>query len=153
LVDQTEANYRKVFDVNVMGVLAGLKYEIRAMQARGGGAIVNISSVGGQIGLAGAAIYAASKCAIDGLTRSAALETAKLGIRVNAVAPGAIETPMMHRLTDTDPRIHATLVAAHPVGRTGLPADVAGAVLYLASDDAKFTTGSILTVDGGYTVQ
>jgi NAD(P)-dependent dehydrogenase (short-subunit alcohol dehydrogenase family) len=150
---QTDANYNHVFDVNVKGVLLSLKHEINAMQASGGGAIVNTSSMVGQIGMAGASVYVASKHAVNGLTRSAALETAKSGIRVNAVAPGAVRTPMMERFTGGKQDAQAAFAAAHPVGRTGLPDEVAEAVLYLASDKAQFTTGSILTIDGGFTTQ
>jgi NAD(P)-dependent dehydrogenase (short-subunit alcohol dehydrogenase family) len=150
---QTEANFRHVFDVNVKGVLFSLKHQIAAMQNNGGGAIVNTSSMVGDIGMAGASVYVASKHAVNGLTRSAALETARSGIRVNAVAPGAVRTPMMERFTGGDASAQAAFAAMHPVGRTGLPEEVAEAVLYLASDNAKFTTGSILTIDGGFTAQ
>jgi len=149
---QTDENYRRVFDVNVKGVLLSLKHEIAAMQNHGG-AIVNTSSVVGEIGMAGASIYVASKHAVNGLTRSAALETAKMGIRVNAVAPGTVNTPMTDRFTGGDKNIQSSIASAHPVGRTGLPEEIAEAVLYLASDNAKFTTGSILTIDGGYTAR
>jgi NAD(P)-dependent dehydrogenase (short-subunit alcohol dehydrogenase family) len=151
LVTQTTDNYRHIFDVNVLGVLLAMKHEIPAM--RNGGAIVNMSSMVGGIGMAGAGVYVASKHAVNGLTRSAALESAKSGIRVNAVAPGAIYTPMMERFTGGDRAAQANFAAMHPVGRTGLPEEVAEAVLYLASDKAGFTTGSILTMDGGYTAQ
>jgi len=152
VVTQTEANYDQVFDVNVKGVLLSLKHEIAAMQ-NAGGAIVNISSMVGQIGMAGASVYVASKHAVNGLTRAAALETAKSGISVNAVAPGAIYTPMMERFTGGNKEMQAGFAAMHPVGRVGAPEEVAEAVLYLASDAARFTTGAILNVDGGFTVQ
>jgi NAD(P)-dependent dehydrogenase (short-subunit alcohol dehydrogenase family) len=150
---QTEENYRHVFDVNVKGVLLSLKHEIAAMQSSGGGAIVNTSSMVGEIGMAGASVYTASKHAVNGLTRSAALETARSGIRVNAVAPGAVRTPMMERFTGGDANVQDAFAAQHPVGRTGTPDEVAEAVLYLAGDGARFTTGSILTIDGGFSAQ
>lgn len=149
---QSGTNYDRVFDVNVKGVLLSLKHEIAAMQNTGG-AIVNTSSMVGQIGMAGASVYAASKHAVNGLTRTAALETAKAGIRVNAVAPGAVHTPMMERFTGGNAEMQAGFAAMHPVGRTGTPAEIAEAVLYLASDAARFTTGAVLNVDGGFTVQ
>jgi NAD(P)-dependent dehydrogenase (short-subunit alcohol dehydrogenase family) len=151
VVAQTSENYRQVFDVNVLGVLLAMKHELPAM--KDGGAIVNMSSMVGSIGMAGASVYVASKHAVNGLTRSAALETAKSGIRVNAVAPGAIYTPMMERFTGGDRDAQAGFAAMHPIGRVGQPEEVAQAVLYLASDHARFVTGSILTIDGGYTAQ
>jgi NAD(P)-dependent dehydrogenase (short-subunit alcohol dehydrogenase family) len=151
VVAQSSDNYRHIFDVNVLGVLLAMKHEIPLMSD--GGAIVNMSSMVGQVGMAGASIYVASKHAVNGLTRSAALETAKMGIRVNAVAPGAIYTPMMERFTGGDSQAQSSFAAMHPVGRTGRPEEVAGAVLYLASDHARFVTGSILAIDGGYTTQ
>jgi NAD(P)-dependent dehydrogenase (short-subunit alcohol dehydrogenase family) len=153
IVAQSESNYDDVFDVNVKGLLFSLKHEITAMQAHGGGEIVNVSSIVGQVGMAGASVYTASKRAVNGLTRTAALETAKLGIRVNAVAPGAICTPMMERFTGADKNAQAGFAAAHPVGRTGQAEEVAEAVLYLAGDSGKCPTGSILNIDGGYTAQ
>ena len=152
IVAQTGTNYDHVFDVNVKGLLLSLKHEISVMQSTGG-AIVNTSSMVGQIGMAGASVYAASKHAVNGLTRSAALETAKSGIRVNAVAPGGIYTPMMERFTGGDKDMQAGFAAMHPAGRVGTPEEIAEAVLYLASDAAKFTTGAVLNVDGGFTVQ
>ena len=153
ITDQTGDNYDRIFDVNVRGVFHALKHQIPALQKGGGGAIVNLSSIVGQIGMPGAALYIASKHAVNGLTRSAALEVAKQGIRVNAVAPGAIRTEMFERFTGRDAAAQAGLAAAHPIGRVGEVDEVAAAILYLASDDAKFTTGQILPVDGGFTAQ
>ena len=142
----TEEQYRSTFDINVWGVLNSMKYEIPAM-LKGGGAIVNTSSIAGHIGLAQASIYVATKHAVEGLTKAAAVEFGKQGIRVNAVAPGTIDTDMVARF----PReARDWLLTQHPVGRFGTSEDIAAAVLYLASDAAKFTTGTILAVDGGW---
>ena len=149
---QTEANYDKVFDTNVKGLLFALKHQVPAL-VKQGGAIVNVSSIAGSIGMAGASVYVASKHAVEGLTRAVALETARSGVRVNAVAPGAIVTEMMERFTGGNKDAQAGLAGAHPVGRLGQVEEIAQAMLYLASDDAKFTTGAILAVDGGYTAQ
>jgi NAD(P)-dependent dehydrogenase (short-subunit alcohol dehydrogenase family) len=154
LTAATEADYRKVFDINVWGVVLSLKYEIPALLASGGGAIVNTSSIAGHIGFPGAALYAATKHAVEGLTKTAALEYAKQGIRVTAVAPGAIVTEMIDRFAGGEHSDFGKgLAAAHPVGRMGRAEEVAEAVLYLASDAAKFTTGVSLPVDGGYMAQ
>jgi NAD(P)-dependent dehydrogenase (short-subunit alcohol dehydrogenase family) len=151
---QTEENYRQTFDINVLGVLLSLKYEIPAILKSGGGAIVNTSSVAGQVGMAGMGVYVASKHAVNGLTRSAALEFAKQGVRVNAVAPGAIQTPMVNRFVgehqDNNPQ-RDWLAGVHPVGRIGTTDEVAQAVLSLLEN--PFITGTILTVDGGWTAQ
>jgi NAD(P)-dependent dehydrogenase (short-subunit alcohol dehydrogenase family) len=143
----TEEQYRSTFDINVWGVLNSMKYEIPAMLKGGGGAIVNTSSIAGHIGLAGASIYVATKHAVEGLTKAAAVEYGKQGIRVNAVAPGTIDTEMVARFPK---EAQEWLLTQHPVGRFGTSEDIAAAVLYLASDVAKFTTGTILAVDGGW---
>jgi NAD(P)-dependent dehydrogenase (short-subunit alcohol dehydrogenase family) len=143
----TEEQYRSTFDINVWGVLNSMKYEIPAMLKVGGGAIVNTSSIAGHIGLAQASIYVATKHAVEGLTKAAAVEFGKQGIRVNAVAPGTIDTEMVARFPK---EAQAWLLTQHPVGRFGTSEDIAAAVLYLASDAAKFTTGTILAVDGGW---
>lgn len=151
---QTVENYRQTFDINVLGVLLSMKHEIPAMLMRGGGAIVNTSSVVGQVGLAGLGVYAASKHAVNGLTRSAALEFAKQGIRVNAIAPAAIETPMLQRLVGGESEVtpqREGMASLHPVGRIGTPQEVAQAVLALCLNE--FITGVILPVDGGFTAQ
>jgi NAD(P)-dependent dehydrogenase (short-subunit alcohol dehydrogenase family) len=143
----TEEQYRSTFDINVWGVLNSMKHEIPTMLKSGGGAIVNTSSIAGHIGLAQASIYVATKHAVEGLTKAAAVEFGKQGIRVNAVAPGTIDTDMVARF----PReARDWLLTQHPVGRFGTSEDIAAAVLYLASDAAKFTTGTILAVDGGW---
>ena len=143
----TEEQYRSTFDINVWGVLNSMKYEIPVMLKGGGGAIVNTSSIAGHIGLAQASIYVATKHAVEGLTKAAAVEFGKQGIRVNAVAPGTIDTEMVARFPK---EAQAWLLTQHPVGRFGTSEDIAAAVLYLASDTAKFTTGTILAVDGGW---
>jgi NAD(P)-dependent dehydrogenase (short-subunit alcohol dehydrogenase family) len=152
--DASEADYRKVFDVNVWGVLASMKHEIPAMLKGGGGAIINTSSVAGHIGMPGASVYVASKHAVEGLTKTAALEYAKQGIRVTALAPAVILTDMFERFAGgAESEQGKAMAAMHPVGRAGRPEEVAAAVLYLASDQAKFTTGISLPVDGGWLSQ
>jgi NAD(P)-dependent dehydrogenase (short-subunit alcohol dehydrogenase family) len=151
LNEVTEEQYRRTFDINVWGVLNSMKYEIAAMLKSGGGAIVNTSSVAGHIGLPQASIYVATKHAVEGLTKAAALEFAKQGVRVNAVAPGSIDTDMVDRLVGKEGDRRNWLLSLHPVGRLGTSEEIAAAVLYLASDAAKFTTGTTLLVDGGWT--
>jgi len=150
---QTEENYRQTFDINVLGVLFSMKHEIPAI-LKNGGAIVNTSSVAGQIGMAGFGVYTASKHAVNGLTRSAALEFAKRGVRVNAIAFGTIDTPMVDRLVGESQTNNAQrdwLVGLHPVGRLGTVQEAAQAVIALLEN--PFITGSILSVDGGWTAQ
>ncbi|TMB37713.1 MAG: SDR family oxidoreductase [Deltaproteobacteria bacterium] len=152
LPDQTEETYDQIMDVNVKGVWLSLKHEIPAMLQNGGGAIVNNSSVAGLIGFATAPIYAASKHAVAGLTKSVALEYAKQNVRVNAVAPGAIETRMFRDFA-TAPEVRQMLESAHPIGRIGRPEEIASTVIWLCSNDASFVTGQIFPIDGGYTAQ
>jgi NAD(P)-dependent dehydrogenase (short-subunit alcohol dehydrogenase family) len=147
----TEEQYRRTFDINVWGVLSSMKHEVMAMLKNGGGAIVNNSSIAGHIGLAQASIYVATKHAVEGLTKAVAVEYAKQGIRVNAVAPGSIATDMVDRMKGEQGEVLNWLISQHPVGRLGSGEEIAAAVLYLASDAAKFTTGAILPVDGGWT--
>src|SRR5215831_19172084 len=144
----TEAEYRRIFDINVWGVLNSMRHEIPAMLKNGGGAIVNTSIVAGHVGLAQVSVYIASKHAVEGLTKSVALEFAKQNIRINAIAPGVIDTEMFDRFAGDELRDQITAIT--PVGRIGASDEIAAAVLYLASDDAKFTTGASLVVDGGY---
>ena len=148
---QTAENYRQTFDINVLGVLLSMKHEIPAL-LKNGGAIVNTSSVAGQVGMPGFGVYVASKHAVNGLTRSAALEVAKQGVRVNAVAFGAIQTPMLDRFigeAKTNNSQRDWLAGVHPVGRIGTVEEAAQAVLALLEN--PFITGTILTVDGGWT--
>ena len=151
IIEFAEADYRKVFDINVLGVFLSQKYEIPAMLNSGGGSIINTSSIVGQIGMPGAGIYIASKHAVEGITKTTALELADQGIRVNAVAPGAIATDMVDRFAGEEGSENRQWLASqHPMGRLGQAKEIAAAVLYLASDAASFTTGISLPVDGGY---
>src|SRR5438128_7265194 len=149
----TEAEYRRIFDINVWGVLNSMRYEIPVMLKNGGGAIVNTSSVAGHVGMGQVSIYTASKHAVEGLTKALALEFAKQSIRVNAVAPGVIATDMLDRFAGKESEMRDSLTSIIPVGRIGAGEEIAAAVLYLCSDDAKFTTGTSLVVDGGYVAQ
>jgi NAD(P)-dependent dehydrogenase (short-subunit alcohol dehydrogenase family) len=151
LAEKDLETYTRVFDVNVRGVFLSMKHEIPALLASGGGVIVNNASVAGLVGFGGVALYTASKHAVVGLTRAAALEYSAHGVRVNAVAPGAIDTPMLERFAEEIPK--EKLAAMHPIGRTGKPEEVAAAVLWLVSPAASFVTGTILPVDGGFTTQ
>jgi NAD(P)-dependent dehydrogenase (short-subunit alcohol dehydrogenase family) len=150
----TEAEYRRVFDVNVWGVLNSMRHEIPAMLQSGGGAIVNTSSVGGHIARPQGSIYAATKHAVEGLTKAAALEFARQNLRVNAVAPGATATAMLDRaFEEVGDEVRDSVLASIPVGWIGASKHIAAAVLYLCSDEAKFTTGISLVVDGGWLAQ
>src|ERR1700676_2863533 len=150
VTDQTAESYAATFDTNVLGVLLSMKHEMRVMQAQGGGSIVNLSSTMGHRGAPGASLYTASKHAVEGLTKSAALEGAASGIRVNAVAPGPVETGMLNRFTGSAER-KAGLVAGIPLKRAGTPSEIADAIAFLASDKASFITGQIISVNGGKT--
>ena len=150
VTQQTAESYAATFDTNVLGTLLSLKHELRVMQGQGSGSIVNISSTYGHEGAGGASVYAASKHAVEGLTKSAALEAAGSGVRVNAVAPGPTETGMLNRFTGTAER-KAGLAATVPLGRIGTPEELARAIVFVASDKASFLTGQIVTVDGGKT--
>jgi len=150
LIDQSSESYAATFDTNVLGTLLSLKHELRVMQAQGHGSIINISSTYGHEGAAGAAIYAASKHAVEGLTKSAELAGARSGVRVNAVAPGPTETGMLNRFTGTAER-KAALAKTVPLGRVGEPGEIARAAVFLASEKASFITGQVLTADGGKT--
>ncbi len=153
LVEQTEANYDAVMDINVKGVWLSMKYEIPRMLEHGGGAIVNCASVAGLIGFPGIGIYIASKHAVIGLTKTAALEFSAQGIRVNAVCPAVIDTEMVDRLAAGMNMNKDDLTPLHPIGRLGRVEEVAEAVLWLCSGRASFVTGHSLIVDGGFTAR
>jgi NAD(P)-dependent dehydrogenase (short-subunit alcohol dehydrogenase family) len=146
-----ESVFDRIMGVNVKGMWLCLKHELKQMEAQGGGAIVNTASVAGLKGAPRLATYAGSKHAVVGLTRSTAAEFAKQDIRVNAVCPGVIRTPMSERWANKDPDMPARMAALHPVGRIGEPNEVAAVVLWLCSGDASFVTGLAHTVDGGFT--
>jgi NAD(P)-dependent dehydrogenase (short-subunit alcohol dehydrogenase family) len=148
ITEQTAESYVATFDTNVLGVILSMKHEVRAMQEQGRGSIVNISSTYGHEGAGGASIYVASKHAVEGLTKSAALELARSGIRINAVAPGPTDTGMLTRFTGT-PENKASLVTTVPMARLGLAEELANAIVFVASDEASFITGHVLNVDGG----
>jgi NAD(P)-dependent dehydrogenase (short-subunit alcohol dehydrogenase family) len=152
LPDQTEVAYDQIMDINVKGVWLSLKHEIPAMLRTGGGAIVNNASVAGLVGFAMAPVYVASKHAVTGLTKAIALEYAKQNVRVNAVAPGPIETRMFRDFART-PALREMLESSLPIGRIGQPEEVARVVAWLCSDAASFVTGQTLAIDGGRTAQ
>src|ERR1700681_1805744 len=149
ITDQTAESFAATLDANVLGVVRSMKHEVRAMQAQGSGSIINISSTYGHEGAAGASIYVGAKHAVEGITKSVALEVAKSGIRVNAVAPGPTDTGMLTRFTGT-PKNKEALVKGVPLGRLGLPEEVADGIVFIASDEARFVTGHVLNVDGGH---
>jgi NAD(P)-dependent dehydrogenase (short-subunit alcohol dehydrogenase family) len=153
LIDHTEANFDAVMDINVKGVWLSMRYEIPQMLKTGGGAIVNCSSVAGVIGFPGIGIYSASKHAVIGLTKAAALEFSAQGIRVNAVNPAVIDTEMADRITSGMNVKKDDLTTFHPIGRLGRVEEVAEAVLWLCSDKASFVTGHSMMVDGGFTAR
>jgi NAD(P)-dependent dehydrogenase (short-subunit alcohol dehydrogenase family) len=150
ITDQTAESYAATFDTNVLGVVLSMKHEVRAMQAQGSGSIINISSTYGHKGAAYASIYVGAKHAVEGITKSVALELAASGIRVNGVSPGPTDTGMLTRFTGTAEN-KAALVAQVPLGRLGLSEELAKAIVFIASDEASFITGHILNVDGGHT--
>jgi NAD(P)-dependent dehydrogenase (short-subunit alcohol dehydrogenase family) len=150
ITGQTAENYSATFDANVLGTLLSLKHELRVMQPQGSGSIINLSSTVGHRGAPGASVYTASKHAVEGLTKAAALEAAAYGVRVNAVAPGPVDTDMLTRFTGTADR-KAALIASVPMKRAGEPDEIADAIVFLASDKASFITGQIVDVNGGKT--
>jgi NAD(P)-dependent dehydrogenase (short-subunit alcohol dehydrogenase family) len=149
ITDQTAESFAATFETNVMGVVLSMKHEVRAMQAQGSGSIINISSTYGHEGAANASIYVGAKHAVEGITKSVALEVAKSGIRVNAVAPGPTDTGMLTRFTGTAEN-KAALAKQVPLGRLGLSEEVADGIVFIASDEARFITGHVLNVDGGH---
>jgi NAD(P)-dependent dehydrogenase (short-subunit alcohol dehydrogenase family) len=152
VTEQTAETYAATFDTNVLGVLLSMKHELRAMLKQGGGSIINVSSTYGRAGGRGAAVYVASKHAVEGLTKAAALEVAGSGVRVNVVAPGPIDTGMLARFTGNEEN-KAGLVSTVPMKRMGRPEEIAQTVVFLASDKAPFITGASIAVDGGKLAQ
>jgi NAD(P)-dependent dehydrogenase (short-subunit alcohol dehydrogenase family) len=150
ITEQTAKSFAATFDTNVLGIVLSMKHEVLAMQRQGSGSIVNISSTYGHQGAAFASIYVGAKHAVEGMTKSVALEVAKSGIRVNAVGPGPTDTGMLTRFTGTQEN-KARLVEGVPLARLGLSEEVADGIVYIASDEASFVTGHVLNVDGGHT--
>src|SRR5438128_10084177 len=148
VTEQTAESYAATFDTNVLGVLLSMKHELRVMLAQGSGSIVNVSSAYGRVGAAGASVYVASKHAVEGLTKSAALEIAGTGVRVNVVAPGTTDTGMLTRFTNTDDN-KAALVSTVPVKRLATPEEIAHVIAFVASANASYMTGASIPVDGG----
>jgi len=148
--DCTEENWDRVININLKGLWLCMKYEIPQMLKQGGGAIVNMSSVAGLVGFEGMPAYCASKGGVIQLTKTAALEYARNGIRVNAVCPGGIETEMIERVATTSPEMRENLINMHPIGRLGRPEEVADVVLWLCSDESSFVTGYPVAIDGGF---
>lgn len=151
--EYAEEMFDKVIAINLTGVWLCMKYEILHMLKQSSGAIVNTASGAGLVGTAGMSAYVASKHGVVGLSKTAALEYAKSGIRVNSVCPGLIQTPMVERLTNAQPQLGEALIAAEPIGRTGRPEEIAESVVWLCSDAASFVTGHAMSVDGGYVAQ
>jgi NAD(P)-dependent dehydrogenase (short-subunit alcohol dehydrogenase family) len=149
ITDQTAQSFAATFETNVMGVVLSMKHEVRAMRAQGGGSIINISSTYGHEGVASASIYAGAKHAVEGITKSVALEVAKSGIRANAVAPGPTDTGMLTRFNGTAEN-KAALAKQVPLGRLGLSEEVADGIVFIASDEARIIMGHVLNVDGGH---
>ena len=149
-----EESWDRVIDINLKGVWLCMKYEITQMLQQGGGAIVNTASIMGLVGSwSRSGAYNASKHGVIGLTKSAALEYARSGIRVNAVCPGYIRTPLIEQTLSVNPDMEAEIVSRHPVGRMGEPGEIAESVVWMCSDAASFVTGHAMTVDGGYVAQ
>jgi NAD(P)-dependent dehydrogenase (short-subunit alcohol dehydrogenase family) len=151
--DCSEENWDKTIDINLKGIWLCMKYQISVMLKKGKGSIVNCSSVAGLVGFQGLPAYVASKHGVIGLTKTAALENAKLGIRINAVCPGVIQTPMIDRLTGKKQEAVEQFTGLEPVGRFGQPEEIANAVIWLCSDEASFVTGIAMPVDGGFVAQ
>lgn len=147
--DQTAESYAETFDTNVLGTVLSLKHELRVMVPRGHGSIINISSTYGRRGAGYASIYVGSKHAVEGITKSVALEVATTGVRVNVIAPGTTETGMLKRFTGTEENYDG-LVSTVPVGRVGQPEEIAQAIVFLGSDKSPYLTGSSIGVDGGF---
>ncbi|WP_089338906.1 glucose 1-dehydrogenase [Blastococcus mobilis] len=150
LTDLEEVDWDRIVDVNLKGVWLSMKHELRPMLAAGSGVIVNTSSVAGLVGIRNSAAYTASKHGVVGLTKAAALEVGGRGVRVNAICPGTVDTPMLERLLEAQPERRAAYAAVEPLGRMAAPREVAGVVLFLCSDAASYLTGAAIPVDGGW---
>jgi NAD(P)-dependent dehydrogenase (short-subunit alcohol dehydrogenase family) len=150
VTEQSAESYAAIFDTNVLGTLLSMKHELRVMLFQGSGSIVNVSSTFGHTGGAGASVYVASKHAVEGLTKSAALEASSSGVRVNAVAPGPIDTALLTRFTGSGER-KAGAIAGVPLRRLGKPEEIAESIVFLSSEKASFITGAMIAVDGGKT--
>jgi NAD(P)-dependent dehydrogenase (short-subunit alcohol dehydrogenase family) len=153
ITEQSAENYAATFSTNVLGTLLSIKHEMRVMLAQGSGSIVNLSSVAGQVGFAGASVYVASKHAVEGLTKSAALEGAAAGVRVNAVAPGPVATDMLDRFVGRDEAMKSGFLSSIPARRAATPDEIAETIVFVASAKAPYLTGQCIAVDGGYTAQ
>lgn len=151
--EQSDENWAQVIDINLEGVFLAMREQIPVMLEDGGGAIVNTASVAGLLGFPNLSPYVASKHGVIGLTKTAAVEFSAEGVRVNAVCPGVIETPMVARTQEEDPETMEATIAATPIGRLGQPEEIAAAVTWLCSEDASFVTGESLVVDGGFSIQ
>jgi len=150
LTEQTDESVAGIFDANVLGTVFGMKHALRVMLPRGKGSIVNVSSLLGHRGMAGVSIYTASKHAVEGLTKAGALEAAGSGVRVNAVAPGPIETEMMNRVVRGDADAKAGLISSVPMQRAGTADEIAQAIVFLGSEKSSYVTGAVLDADGGF---
>jgi len=153
ITEQSTDNYAHTFGTNVLGTLLCLKHELRAMLKQGSGSIVNLSSIVGQVGAAGASVYVASKHAVEGLTKTAALEVAAAGVRVNAVAPGPVATAMLDRFVGGSVEAKAGFLASMPAKRAATVEEIAQTIVFVAGDKAPYLTGQSIVVDGGYTAQ
>jgi len=151
--EQPTSNWDRVIDVNLKGVFLGMRAQIPAMLEDGGGSIVNTASIAGVVGFPGLSPYVASKHGVIGLTKTAALEYGRDGVRINAICPGVIETPMVQRSQEETPEQMEQVTAATPMGRLGQPEEIGDAAVWLCSDDASFVTGESLVIDGGYVTQ
>ena len=149
----TEANWDQITGINLKGVWLCMKYEIAQMLKQGGGAIVNNASNFGVVGSVGMPAYSASKHGVIGLTKTAALEYAQTGVRINVVCPGPVQTPLVDKIIERQPEIVDAITQREPIGRMGQPEEIAGAVVWLCSDEASFVIGATLAVDGGYVAQ
>jgi NAD(P)-dependent dehydrogenase (short-subunit alcohol dehydrogenase family) len=153
VTEQSVSSFETTFATNVLGALLSLKHEMRVMLKQRAGSIVNLSSMAGKVGIAGASVYAASKHAVEGLTKSAALEGAAAGVRVNAVAPGPVATGMLDRFTGGDPEVKSGFLSTIPAKRAATADEIAQTILFVAGDRAPSLTGQSVSVDGGYTAQ